>query len=230
VALQRLNVPISLASAAVLAISAWTLPVYEIYKVGEDLHWKRGLNLLGSYGLECIFIPHWNNSDGGEELDTSRCYMGQDRFSQLMALLPQPGIPIIGIDERTALVLDFENDCGCVSGKGSVTVINNQHEHRFSTGKNFSLNLLGNYHIPEVSEIIAPDLQMRILTRGDRKTGIVMPDEAVMDLVEQREAARNRRDWAAADRLREEIEMAGWQLRDTPEGPDLHPKNGNSAL
>src|SRR5579883_510627 len=34
--------PLILASAAVLAISAYTLPVYEIYKAGADLGWERG--------------------------------------------------------------------------------------------------------------------------------------------------------------------------------------------
>src|SRR5207248_2346381 len=38
--------PLALASAAVLAIAARTLPVYELYKVGEDLHWVEGLDLL----------------------------------------------------------------------------------------------------------------------------------------------------------------------------------------
>ena len=38
-----------LASAAVVAISAYALPVYEIYKVGEDLHWNEGLDFFGLY-------------------------------------------------------------------------------------------------------------------------------------------------------------------------------------
>jgi cyanophycinase-like exopeptidase len=39
------------ASAAVLTVGRFTLPVYEIYKVGEDLHWVEGMNIL-----EKIFI------------------------------------------------------------------------------------------------------------------------------------------------------------------------------
>src|SRR5712691_10851811 len=43
---HRLGAPLILASAAAIAASAHALPVYEIYKVGEDLGWKAGLNLL----------------------------------------------------------------------------------------------------------------------------------------------------------------------------------------
>jgi hypothetical protein len=34
------------ASAAALTVGRYTLPVYEIYKVGQDLHWVEGMNLL----------------------------------------------------------------------------------------------------------------------------------------------------------------------------------------
>ena len=47
---HRLGGAIALASAAVVAISAYALPVYEIYKVGEELHWKPGLDFFGMYG------------------------------------------------------------------------------------------------------------------------------------------------------------------------------------
>jgi cysteinyl-tRNA synthetase len=48
------------------------------------------------------------------------------------------------------------------------------------------------------------------------------PTEAV-ELAEQRAAARARRDWAAADRLRDELRAMGWEVRDGAEGPELVP-------
>ncbi len=39
------------------------------------------------------------------------------------------------------------------------------------------------------------------------------------DLLQQREAARAARDWAAADRIRDEILAAGFVIQDTPQGP-----------
>ena len=112
---HRLGAPLILASAAAIAASAHALPVYEIYKVGEDLGWKAGLNLLGPFGRSVAIIPHWNNHDGGEELDTSRGYLGQVRFERLLDLLP-PDVDVVGIDEHTALMLDFAAGQGAVFG------------------------------------------------------------------------------------------------------------------
>jgi len=49
------------ASAAAIAVNRHALPVYEIFKVGEDLHWKLGLDLFGQYGLDLTIVTQWNN-------------------------------------------------------------------------------------------------------------------------------------------------------------------------
>ena len=67
---------LALASAMALAVSKYTLPVYEIFKVGEELSWTPGLDLFGSLGMDLAIVPHWNNNEGGAKLDTSHCYMG----------------------------------------------------------------------------------------------------------------------------------------------------------
>ena len=108
------------ASAAALTLGAFTLPVYEIYKVGEDLHWVEGLNLLGPFGLPFVVIPHWNNAEGGTH-DTRFCYMGEIRLIQLERMLP-PGTPILGIDEHTACILDFSAGQVLIRGVGEVTL------------------------------------------------------------------------------------------------------------
>jgi cysteinyl-tRNA synthetase len=46
------------------------------------------------------------------------------------------------------------------------------------------------------------------------------PPEAVA-LAERRAAAREARDWAQADRLRDELRATGWEVRDGPQGPEL---------
>jgi cysteinyl-tRNA synthetase len=43
----------------------------------------------------------------------------------------------------------------------------------------------------------------------------------VLALLERRQAARKAKDFATADALRAEIAAAGWELRDTPAGPEL---------
>jgi GT2 family glycosyltransferase len=47
------------------------------------------------------------------------------------------------------------------------------------------------------------------------------PDPEVRDLLSQRQAARERRDFAAADAIRDQLRQAGWLVRDTPDGPEL---------
>jgi GT2 family glycosyltransferase len=52
---------------------------------------------------------------------------------------------------------------------------------------------------------------------------VAEPPPAVRDLVAERQAARERRDYARADALREELRAAGWLVSDTPAGPELAP-------
>ncbi|HEV8653718.1 MAG TPA: glycosyltransferase [Actinomycetes bacterium] len=47
------------------------------------------------------------------------------------------------------------------------------------------------------------------------------PGLEVRALVAERERAREARDWARADALRDRLRAAGWLVRDTPAGPDL---------
>ena len=46
-------------------------------------------------------------------------------------------------------------------------------------------------------------------------------DEHVQDLLQQRQAARSRKDWAESDRLRGEIEALGYTVKDTKQGQQL---------
>lgn len=108
-----------LASAATLACSLHCLPVYEIYKVGEDLHWVEGLNIYKDLWQECSIIPHFNNREGGADLDTSYCYVGAARFHKLQSLLPR-ALHFIGIDEHTCLILDRTTRQESVRGKGGI--------------------------------------------------------------------------------------------------------------
>ncbi|HYM56661.1 MAG TPA: cysteine--tRNA ligase [Solirubrobacteraceae bacterium] len=49
------------------------------------------------------------------------------------------------------------------------------------------------------------------------------PPPELAELAEQRAAARARRDFAEADRLRDQVRAAGWEVRDGPDGPELVP-------
>jgi hypothetical protein len=107
-------------SAAALTLGRWTVPVYEIYKVGADPVWAEGLDLLGPLGLNVAVIPHYDNAEGGTH-DTRYCYLGEPRLRALEAQLPE-GAWVLGVDEHTVLVFDFEAGTATVAGLGGVTV------------------------------------------------------------------------------------------------------------
>ncbi|GAB4532600.1 MAG: hypothetical protein Kow0063_13420 [Anaerolineae bacterium] len=225
IARQRLGSAVVLASAATIAASAHALPVYEIYKVGEDLHWHPGLDFFGTYGLSLVFIPHWNNTEGGADLDTSRCYMGQTRFQTLLDMLPAEAV-VVGIDEHTALVIDLEAQ-GCrVLGKGKVTLLREGVQIQTGRGQEFSITELGPFRIPEPGAGLPPQIWLRARESAPEESGIAAPEPGpeVLALLEKREAARARRDWDQADALREQIERLGWQVLDTRQGSRLEPR------
>ncbi len=85
---HRLGATLIFASAATISVGAHALPVYEVYKVGQDMHVVDGLDFFKDFGLHISFIPHWNNADGGVDLDTSRCFVGMDRFAQWCKQVP----------------------------------------------------------------------------------------------------------------------------------------------
>ena len=143
------------ASAAALTLGRFTLPVYEIYKVGEDLHWVEGLDLLGKFGLNLVVIPHWNNAEGGTH-DTRFCYMGEPRLKHLESLLP-PHTPILGIDEHTACILDFQAGQLSIRGIGGATLRHGGIEKIFKDGQALSLEEFKTPGIPHPAEkIMAP--------------------------------------------------------------------------
>lgn len=108
------------ASAAALTLGAYTVPVYEIYKAGEDPHWVEGLDLLSLAGLQAAVIPHFDNAEGGTH-DTRYCYLGERRLRLMEEELPEEAF-ILGVDEHTACILDLEEEVLEVVGRGAVTV------------------------------------------------------------------------------------------------------------
>ncbi len=108
------------ASAAALTLGAHTIPVYEIYKVGDPPAWMPGLNLLGELGILAAVVPHWNNTSG-DGYDTRFCFMGAPRFAILESQIPDE-TTIIGLDEYTALCIEARSLTGDVLGAGQVTI------------------------------------------------------------------------------------------------------------
>lgn len=218
VATHRLGSTLFIASAAAVALSEFAVPVYEVYKVGEDLHWSPGLNLLGPYGLRLAVVAHWNNYEGGEHHDTSRCYMGKPRMERLMTMLP-PEVHVLGVDEHTALVIDFEEETCSVSGRGVVTLVRGGQEAVFASGGDFALSELGPVRWPEPQEGIPRDIwKQAVAAQEEDRAGEELSGE-IATIIEARERARAEKDWKTADSLRDEAAGAGYLIQDTPEGP-----------
>jgi cyanophycinase-like exopeptidase len=216
VARQRRGLALALASAAAIAVGTHALPVYEIYKAGADLFWTSGLDLFRPYGLELVVVTHWDNRDGGENLDTRRAFMGVERMARLESMLP-PSATMLGIDEHTAAILDFAVGSVEVTGLGTVTVCRRGEEEVFGDGEAFPMETLGPARLPEFDEGI-DDHALEAVLAAEEVPGDELPHR-VRVLVQEREAARRDREWAKADALRDQVADLGYAIEDTPDGP-----------
>lgn len=222
---HRLGAALAFASAAAISLGERALPVYEIYKVGEDPHWKKGLDFFAPFGLNLVVVSHWNNSEGGAELDTSRCFVGRARFDPLLSQLPSDSV-VLGLDEQTGLIMDFQARACQVMGRDQIHVLRSGQELTFSRGETFSFETLGDFHLPEdPSEGLRPEAWQSAVDAYEKSLQpeeIEIPQQVAV-LVERRQQARTSRDWSGADELRREIAGMGWKVVDTPEGPKVEP-------
>jgi len=117
---MRTGGAVTFASAAALTLGRYTVPVYEIYKVGDDPCWLEGLDVLGEIGLNVAVIPHYDNAEGGHH-DTRFCYLGEHRLAMLEEQLPNDA-HVIGVDEHTGVILDLDSNTATVIGNSTITV------------------------------------------------------------------------------------------------------------
>lgn len=206
------------ASAGAIAAGAYALPVYEIYKAGEDPHWRPGLDLFGPYGLRLAIVTHWNNAEGGAHLDTSRCFMGKARMKHLLSLLPDDAT-VLGIDEHTGFIMDPSTQSCHILGEGGVTLVRGGSAKAYPSGSVFPIAEMGLVRWPAPGEGIPPDVWREATAGRQADEAPEAPPEEVAALIEQREAARRLGDWALADALRERLMKMGYRLMDTPDGP-----------
>src|SRR5947209_878158 len=131
---------VTFASAAACGLGAFSLPVYEVYKVGEPPRWLPGLDLLTDVGLHVALIPHYNNAEGGTH-DTRYCYMGERRLRILEEQLPDD-VDVLGVDEHTACIFDLHDGSVTVRGRGVVTWRHRGESQRFESGTQMSIDEL----------------------------------------------------------------------------------------
>ena len=137
---MRTGGAVTFASAAALTLGRYTVPVYEIYKVGNDPYWLEGLDVLGEIGLNVAVIPHYDNAEGGHH-DTRFCYMGERRLAILEEQLPADA-HVIGVDEHTGVILDLDSNTATVVGNSTITVRIKGHSTVHNAGDVISIDAL----------------------------------------------------------------------------------------
>ncbi|MSO59162.1 MAG: hypothetical protein EXQ63_02425 [Ilumatobacteraceae bacterium] len=130
------------ASAAALTLGKATVPVYEIYKVGEDVRCLDGLDLLSIIGINAAVIPHYDNAEGANH-DTRFCYLGQTRLEMFESMLDDDTF-VLGVDEHTGLIIDLDTQVATIVGNGTVTVRLRAQSQVFAVGDTLSLAYLQN--------------------------------------------------------------------------------------
>ncbi len=227
------------ASAAALTVGRFTLPVYEIYKVGQDLHWVEGMNVLDHFGFNLVVIPHWNNAEGGNH-DTRFCYMGEGRLRQLESLLPED-TSILGLDEHTACLMDLEKDEAVIKGIGSVTLRRGNVERIFHKGERFPLQVLRSGAVGDQQDFKLPgptpgepSMEVEKVSFWDRVNALEEAFRKALEAFQPKEMTNaildlDRTIWAAQedlesrefisqarDMLREQIVSVGLRLESAP--------------
>ncbi len=230
-------------SAAATTLGEYTLPVYEIYKVGEKPYWIEGLDILSAIGIKATVIPHFNNKEGGNH-DTRFCYMGESRFEILRNKIDSN---IIGIDEHTGLVIDGKSLTGKIFGIGKVTILWGENYRNYIPGETIYFeefaslemnkvvplkvdkeNIEQNRNIDKVSDIISKsDINQESINKIlseikinledlEDKTRII--DPLINLIMEVRKTLRAEEVFELSDYIRDELKKLGIEINDNDVG------------
>ena len=131
---------VTFASAAALTLGKATVPVYEVYKVGQDVQALDGLDILAAIGINAALIPHYDNTEGANH-DTRFCYLGEARLQMFESLLDEDTY-VLGVDEHTGLIIDIDAATATVVGNSNVTIRLRSDSFVYPTGSVIPLSLL----------------------------------------------------------------------------------------
>jgi hypothetical protein len=228
------------ASAAAITLGAKSAPIYELYKVGDDPYWIDGVDLMGAVGLRCVVIPHFDNAEGGNH-DTRFCYLGQRRLDVLEAML-EPDVATFGVDEHTVVIFDFAADTATVKGRGYAYWRRGADTLTLSRDAAIPLDTLRNAPTsPRATGSVAVEQSVgataalgaiaaeggsnglraiaELMRRAEQGgPGRVDPSPLVEGILRTRAGARSAGQYEIADQLRDALEAAGIEVRDTGDG------------
>ena len=96
------------------------MPVYEIYKCGEDPHWLEGLDVTPQPGYGRRSSLTTTTTREGRTTPAFATW-ASGGFRSWRRHLPE-GVFVLGVDEHTACTFDLDAGTASVEGRGVVTV------------------------------------------------------------------------------------------------------------
>jgi cysteinyl-tRNA synthetase len=147
---------------------------------------------LERYGPEALLV-FFMTGHWRKPLDFSEATMAaaEARAESFREVFRNPSVPAAeGAWERLAAALDDD-----FNTPEALAIMHGWRDHDLLRR---GLDLFGLASLADVSEAVPAD---------------------VIELAERRQVARSAGDWFAADRLRTQVEQAGWELRDVAEAP-----------
>ena len=199
---------IAFASAAALTLGTYVIPIYEIYKVGENKNLLPGLNLLNFLNKETIVVPHFNNQEGGDH-DTSHCFIGEKRFNKLLESHFRDSskeLLTIGIEEHTALIFDLNKSIINVKGNGSVFIKSINGNIEIKNGESINIRDINSSFIP--SEVIN---HVENTANSSPKQTIELEIDSLVNL---RSQARTNKNWELSDQIRDLLSQNNISISD----------------
>jgi len=200
---------VTFASAAALTLGKATVPVYEVYKVGQDVQALEGLNILASIGINAALIPHYDNTEGANH-DTRFCYLGEARLQMFESLLDADTY-VLGVDEHTGLIIDIDAQTATVVGNSNVTIRLRGESFAYPTGSVIPLSLLQSPSslLSETQETLSGDSAATVPVVATPQTPQANSlDSVLAESIQQFDQAMEQRDALAAVRVVLDLEQA----------------------
>ncbi len=184
------------------------LTVSLLEQKGYDPLAYRYFCLQSHYRRNLVFT--WENLD-----NAAAAY--QKLISKVASLRDDPSEPL---DEEAAKALKekfekaLDND---LNTSLAVTAI--YDVLKYKTNDHTKLSVLAGYDTVLGLDMIGHAAKLRAEEEAKKQAEAEAVDPAVRELMEKRAAAKKAKDWAEADRIRDEAAALGWRIIDTPQGP-----------
>lgn len=150
-----------------------------------------------------------------DALSASRAALSRvDEFTERLKALESPddasGLPAWAEKAREAFETALDNDLNVPEALAAL----------------FDLVHEGNRRMDAGESDWSADAVIGLLSKFDEVLGVLASEKTeagddIVALADARESARQAKEWAEADRLRDELHEMGWEVRDTPDGPKL---------